>query len=149
LALEIAQAHAAIATRVTSLRAAAEAAVAVATGAERATLHQLYLDFALFPATYLEHQEMEERTVTPALLDTIGNDEVRRIDEALVASIPPDALAAGLTVMLPAMNIDERAEMLGGIQLGAPPQVFAGVWALAQSVLDARDAQALADRVGL
>jgi Hemerythrin HHE cation binding domain len=149
LALEIAQAHASIAARVTGLRAAAEGVVDVARGTQRSSLHQLYLDFALFTSAYLEHQEMEERIVTPTLLAAIGNDELRRIDEALVASIPPDTLAAGLAVMLPAMNIDDRAEMLAGMKADAPPQVFAGVWVLARSVLDERDTQALADRLGL
>jgi hypothetical protein len=149
LAVEIAQAHTSIAARVTGLRAAAGAVAGAAPGTERSRLHQLYLDFALFTATYLEHQEMEERIVTPALVAAIGNDELRRIDEALVASIPPEVLAAGLAVMLPAMNIDDRTEMLGGMQAAAPPEVFAGVWALAQSVLDGCDTRALADRLGL
>ena len=41
--------------------------------------------------------------------------------------------------MLPAMNIDDRAELLGGMQAGAPPEVFAGVWGLVGSVLPSDD----------
>jgi hypothetical protein len=149
LALEIAHAHASLAGRVTALRAAAGGMVAVNSGSERATLHQLYLDFAHFTSDYLAHQEMEERIVTPTLLAAIGDDELRRIDEELVANIPPDVLSAGLAVMFPAMNIDDRADMLGGMQSGAPPEVFAGIWALAQSVLDTSDALAIAERLGL
>jgi hypothetical protein len=149
LALEIANAHVSIAARVTALRVAAGAAVDVATAAERSTMHQLYLDLARFTAAYLEHQEMEERVVTPTLLAAVGDDEVRRVDEALVASIPPDEMAAGLAVMFPAMNVDDRADMLGAMRMGAPEQVFAGVWALAQSVLEPSDTRALAARLGL
>ncbi len=40
-------------------------------------------------------------------------------------------MAASLAIMLPAMNNDDRTELLGGMQAGAPPEVFAGVWSLA------------------
>jgi hypothetical protein len=51
--------------------------------------------------------------------------------------------------MLPAMNIDGRAELLAGMRAGAPPQVFEGVWGLAASVLTPVDHAALADRLGV
>jgi hypothetical protein len=37
------------------------------------------------------------------------------------------------------MNIDDRAEMLGGRQQHAPAEIFAGVWGLAGSVLPSAD----------
>ena len=51
------------------------------------------------------------------------------IDEALVASIPPGEKVPGLSVMFPAMNVEDRTELVEGMQAGAPPEVFAGVWA--------------------
>ena len=45
------------------------------------------------------------------------------------------------------MNIDDRTELLGGMQAGAPPEVFAGVWRLGQSVLEPADYTALAARL--
>ena len=57
-------------------------------------------------------------------------DELVGINQAIVASIPPEEMAIGLSFMLPAMNIDDRTEMLGGMKAGAPPEVFAGVWGL-------------------
>ena len=56
---------------------------------------------------------------------------------------------SGLAVMLPAMNVDDASEMLGGMQAGAPAEVFAGVWTLALSVLDRPKAAAIATRLGL
>ena len=58
-------------------------------------------------------------------------------------------MAKSLALMLPAMNIDDRAELLGGMQQGAPAEVFAGVWGLAKSVLDPADALALGRRLGV
>ena len=71
------------------------------------------------------------------------------IHQAIIASIPPETMATSLAFMLPAMNIDDRAELLGGMQAGAPPEVFAGVWGLVGSVLTPADYQALGVRLGL
>ena len=68
---------------------------------------------------------------------------------AIVWSIPPDVMVRSLAMMMPAMNMDDRAEMLGGMQAGVPPQIFEGIWGLANSVLNAADATAVARRIGL
>ena len=85
----------------------------------------------------------------PALAAVMDVEEIVAVDQAIVASIPPDEMASALGVMLPAMNIDDRAEMLGGMQAEAPPEVFAGVWALAGSVLSPADHAALGARLGI
>jgi hypothetical protein len=51
--------------------------------------------------------------------------------------------------MLPAMNIDDRTALLGGMRAGAPAEVFEGVWALAGSVLPFEDHRDLARRLDL
>ena len=56
-------------------------------------------------------------------------------------------MAQALALMLPAMNIDDRTELLGGMQAGAPPEVFEGVWGLAGSVLAPPDFTALGARL--
>ena len=45
-------------------------------------------------------------------------------------------MAASLAFMLPAMNVDDRAELLGGMRADAPAEVFSGVVSLARSVLE-------------
>jgi hypothetical protein len=66
-----------------------------------------------------------------------------------VTDIPPDQMAAYLTIMLPAMNVEDRVELLSGMRAGAPPEAFAGVMALAGAVLPAADAVQLRTRLGL
>jgi len=118
--------------------------------AERAeAVRSLYLELAEFTGAYLAHQDVEERAVLPALERAIGVEAVLGLKMAIVSSIPPPELAASLAFMLPAMNIDNRAELIGGIRLGAPPQIFEGVWGLAGSVLTAADHAALGERLGL
>lgn len=116
---------------------------------QRTQTHRLYLELASFTGAYLEHQDLEERIVMPALDGAAGVDACLAMHQAIVGSIPPEEMARSLALMLPAMNIDDRAELLGGMQAGAPPEVFAGVWSLAGSVLRPADHGALATRLGL
>ena len=90
--------------------------------ADNADSHRLYIELGSFTGSYLEHQDFEERVIMPALEAAIGPDACFGIERAIVASIPPDQMASSLALMLPAMNIDDRAAMLGGMQAGAPPK---------------------------
>jgi hypothetical protein len=117
-------------------------------GERRARTHNLYLDLASFTGAYLAHQEFEERIAMPALLDAVGIEGAVRIHQAIVSSIPPPVMAKGLAIMIPAMNVDDRAELLGGMQHDAPPEAFEAVWSLTQSVLTVADFRALATRLG-
>ena len=149
LAEVIAADHAGLEPRMDGLVSLA-GTVAEAEGPDaRRWLHALYLDLALFTGDYLRHQETEERVVMPALEAAIGPDAVQALEGAIIASIPPDEMASSLAVMLPAMNLDDRAGLLGGMRQGAPVEVFAGVWALAGSVLEPADHDALGARLGL
>ncbi len=121
----------------------------VPAGQQRPSLYRLYLNLASFTSAYLLHQDFEEWTVEPALEAVIGVDGLRRLDAAIVASIPPEDFGTGLTAMLPAMNIAERAELLAGVRGGAPSEVFAGVWALTRSVLEEPDFTALSRALDL
>jgi hypothetical protein len=112
-------------------------------------VRSLYFELAEFTGVYLAHQDLEERTVLRALDHVLGPDALLRIHGAIIASIPPDEMARSLAFMLPAMNIDDRAQLLGGMRLAAPPPVFEGVWALASTVLGPSDQGALATRMGI
>jgi len=115
----------------------------------RAAVHTLYLELASFTSAYLEHQNFEERECMYALADAMPVEELVAIDTAIVASIPPDQMAQGLSVMFPAMNVDDRVEMLAGMREGAPLAVFAGICALAESVLTPEAWKATATRLAL
>jgi iron-sulfur cluster repair protein YtfE (RIC family) len=111
--------------------------------------HQLYVELASFTSSYLAHQDLEERVVMPSLETVVGPEGSLALHQAIVGSIAPADLATSLSVMLPAMNVDDRAELLGGMQAGAPAEVFQGIWGLAASVLEAHDVDAVAARLGL
>jgi hypothetical protein len=141
--------HAELEARLEDLQGWARAAVAAPEGETRGEVQRLYVELASFTSVYLAHQDLEERVVAPELHRVIGPEGVLAIHQAIIAGIPPDQMAASLAIMLPAMNNDDRTEMLGGMQAGAPPEVFAGVWSLVGSVLEPRDVTVLARRLGV
>ena len=111
--------------------------------------HQLYLELTGFTSRYLAHQLIEERVVMPTLERAVGVDAVIGMHVAIVSSIPPEQMGQSLAFMLPAMNVDDRTELLGGIRAGAPAEVFDGIWGLAGSVLDPADLTAVGRRLGV
>ncbi len=149
LAERIAADHDALERRIDWIGELLDEAVDVAPIDQRPTLHRGYVELASFTSAYLEHQDVEERVVMPALERAIGPEAVVAIHQAIIGAIPPDEMATSLAFMLPAMNLDDRAELLGGMRAGAPAEVFAGVWSLAGSVLAPSDRAALGERLGL
>ena len=111
--------------------------------------HRLYLGLASFTAEYLQHQEFEEFEVMVMLSQHLTFDELLTIDNAIVASIEPDMMAASAALMLPAMNIVDQTELYAGARAGVPAEVFNGMLMLAQSVLEPARYEALARRVGV
>jgi hypothetical protein len=111
-------------------------------------VHRVHLAVASFTGAYLEHQDVEERVIMPALERAVGVEAIVGIHQAILAAIPPQEMAKSLALMLPAMNVDGRSELLGGMRAGAPAEVFEGVWSLAGSVLEPADLAAVASRIG-
>jgi hypothetical protein len=149
LAERIATDHPRIEAQIEDIRELAAALVDTADADARDDVFRVYVELASFTGTYLAHQDFEERDVMPALERTIGFEQVLTLHQALVSSIPPEEMAQTLPLMLRAMNIDDRTEMLGGMQQNAPAEVFAGVWNLAKSALTPSDARALGRRLGV
>jgi hypothetical protein len=149
LAERVAVDHLTLEARLGDLNAMAAEAAALEAPDPGAQVHRLYLALAAFTSAYLEHQDIEERVVMPALEAAIGADEVVTLHQAILAAIPPDEMARSLALMIPAMNIDNRVDMLGGMRAEAPAEVFDGVWGLVGSVLDPADHKALAKRLGI
>ncbi len=101
----------------------------------RRIVQMLYLDLGRFVAEYLTHIDIEERVVMPALDAVVGEAGALEIHAAIVSSIPADEMARTLAFMLPAMNIEDQIEMLGGMRSGLTPEDFGEVIGLAASVL--------------
>lgn len=118
-------------------------------GDRRTAIHELYIEMASFTAAYLAHQDFEERIVVPALFDRDGADEMRAVHTRIIAGMTPEQFTRGAVAMLPALNIDDRFEMLAGMRAGMPTSAFAGMWSLTASVLEPQDTADVAARLGL
>jgi hypothetical protein len=91
----------------------------------------------------LVHMADEEDVAMAALWEALDDAAIEQVHQQLVGSIAPDKFVAFLRWMLPAMNGDERAEMLSGMRVGAPAPVYLSVRALAREVLSPADDSAL------
>ena len=95
----------------------------------------------------LEHMRLEEEVIQPLLDELYSADELRSIDEALVASVPPDVMMASLRVMVPAICPDERVTLLSKPKAALPAEAFANMLALVQLTLTDRDFEDLKQRL--
>ena len=111
-------------------------------------LGALHLDLADFAASYLVHLRFEEDQVMPALNVAMADDELEAVTNAIRGSVPPPDMCVFIRYMVPAMNPAERADMLGGMHAGAPPEVFEVFRAAAEGCLDAADYRQLAVAAG-
>jgi Hemerythrin HHE cation binding domain len=104
-----------------------------------AALQRLYRALALFVADNFQHMHVEETAHNAVLWAAYTDAELIAIEQAIVASIPPQAMAEALHWFFPALNAAERAGMLAGMQQGMPPEPFAGVLGIAERTLAAAD----------
>jgi hypothetical protein len=147
LAERIAGDHLRVDAKLVSLRDCAVETVEAGRADRRFASHCLYIELASFTATYLEHQDVEERLVMPALETAIGMEAVVAIHHQLLDNMPPEDLMGALAIMIPAINLEDRTEMLAGIRSDAPAYAFDVIWELTQTVLTPPDAAALAARL--
>jgi hypothetical protein len=84
-----------------------------------------------------------------ALRDAMSIGELFEVDMALRSEVAPPTMCAFISVMVPAMNLDERTNMLGGMQAGAPAEIFELFRSSAEAALFPSDYEAVAARLGL
>ena len=84
----------------------------------------------------------------PALCRSVDAADLEALHTELKQSMAPDVMAGYMLVMLPAMNVDERVDMLGGMSM-APPPVWAIFRGAAQAALTPAQYAVVAERIGL
>jgi Hemerythrin HHE cation binding domain len=146
---DIATTHTALEAQMAQLELLADRAADSCPEQGRLLTHRLYLGLASFTASYLLHQEFEEFEVMVTLSQHVSPEELQALDNAIVASISPEMMAQSASIMLPAMNIEDQVELLGGVQAAAPPEVFAGMLGLAESVLEPARYEIVARKLGV
>ncbi len=148
LAVTVAAQHGDVAAGMAQLERLADRLATVARPGRHAAAHNLYLDLGRLTSAYLAHQLVEETQVMPALRAAIPTDELVALDWAIRASVPPDEMARAMAFMLPAMDVEERIDMIGGMAM-APPPVFAVLRAAAEAALTPTEWTQVVKRIGL
>lgn len=148
-AARIAAEHVHHAEAIADLRDLAGLVADSAEGGRAAALGRLYRALALFVADNLQHMQVEETAHNALLWSAYRDDELLAIEQALVASIPPQAMMEALHWFLPALNATERAAMLGEMQHGMPPEPFRAVLDIAERTLAPREHARLLRALGL
>jgi hypothetical protein len=111
--------------------------------------HALAQRYQAFLVEYLGHMRHEETAMTAALHAQFSDQELIELSVRVQASIPPARFCALLGLILPAINLDERAAMLGGIARHAPAPAFAAIAEVAARVLGTSGWQAVRARAGI
>lgn len=117
--------------------------------ARAAALGRLYRALALYVADNFHHMQVEETAHNAVLWAAYGDAELMAIEQAIVASIPPVAMAEALHWFIPALHAGERAAMLDGMRQGMPPEPFANVLEIARAALDTDQHARLLRALGL
>ena len=93
-------------------------------------------------AAHLVHLAREENEANRVLWAHRDDGQLLELQGRIVANIAPDRLGDWYALALPAMNVRERREMLGGMRAGMPVEVFEQVTASARAELGEPDWQA-------
>jgi hypothetical protein len=149
VAAVIPAAHESIEHQLAEIEVLADQAVGARPTDRRKVLHRLYLGFTTFTSDFLAHMAFEEVAVMPELAQALGVDKLIEINNAIVSSIPPEDMAYALSLMVPAMNVDDRTEVFGGMKANAPAEVFNGVFAYVGTLIPADDYVQLKTRLGI
>ncbi len=112
-------------------------------------LERLYRALALFVADNFQHMDYEQSAHNAVLWANYSDAQLREIEQAIVASIPPSAMAEALHWFIPALNAPERSAMLSDMQRGMPPEAFAGILQIAERCLGAPEYARLRRSLGL
>lgn len=126
----------------------AEAALLRAAPGAPAAL-RLYRHLALFVADNFLHRQVDESAHDELLWADYIDTEIQGIEQRLIASHSDAENALALRWMLPALPPAERTQMLLTVRAQMPAAVFAGVLALARSVLDDTAWAKLARSIGV
>ena len=89
----------------------------------------LYGELTLFIAENFQHMRVEETAHNTVLWARYTDAELVEIQNALVASIPPEEMTFIMRWLIPFLNPAERAGVLGNMRSTAPAPAFAAVLA--------------------
>ena len=141
--------HAGHEEAIAALAAGVSQLLSCARAARPAATHAVYRQLSLFIAHNFEHMNEEETAHNRVLWQHYTDEELVRIHDALVASIPPQEMMDVMRWLVPFMAPVERVALLSDMQQHAPAPVFAAVLAHVRPHLTPAEWDKLARGLGL
>jgi hypothetical protein len=92
----------------------------------------LFIDFGAFN---LSHMNKEERIINQVLWKHFTDDEIRKIDERIVQSIPAEEMMHSLHLMIRGINNPELAALLDRLKKVLQEPVYAQIWKVVEDEL--------------
>jgi len=110
---------------------------------------EFYLCWNRFIAFYFSHIDFEEESVQPTLWKLCTNKELGNQFKLILADQTPKELMENLGMMFPAMNLNERTQILTMGRVSMPPEAFQAVLKVVEHSLSIEDWIALKTKLNL
>lgn len=86
----------------------------------------------------LQHMQREEIELNKLLWDHFTDDEIQKINDQIIAVVPPEAMALTTPWIMQSINSQEAINWLTGVKEKAPAPVFASLFELTETFLPER-----------
>ena len=108
--------------------------------------YQLYLAFRKFSTQNLEHLDIEEEVLLPALQKLCSDQELRVAEFAIYQTMPLEEIIRIIKVILPHMNVHDRRAILTDFK-ACDAQLFVALWEGIQADLAPTERASLAQKL--
>lgn len=103
----------------------------------------------LLVADHLRHMDREETEAMPVLWAHHTEEELEEMEQQIRGAVPPERMPVMMRLMLPAMSMPERVQLLSAARAQMPAPVFAQLSGLAREALGPERWEATARRAGI
>lgn len=110
---------------------------------------EFYLGWNRFITFYFAHIDFEEESVQPTLWKLCTNEELGNQFKLILANQTQEELMENLGMMFPAMNLNERMQILSMGRASMPPEAFQAVLKIVEHSLNPEDWTTLKSKLTL
>jgi len=110
---------------------------------------EFYRAWSRFMAFYFTHINREEEEIMPALWKLCTVEELAEMHRLMITNQTQEELLEDFKMILPNVNLDERVEILGQVQVTMSTEVYERLVKVAERILEPNDWANLKIKLGL